>query len=149
MRETGSGQKLLSSPLPPTPHFLSYSPPPLSPRTLFSSAAFLSYAATAVAVILLLIFYVAPTHGTSNLFVFIGICSLAGSLSVMSCKVRRNTPQSLQPPTHSTTLLTPPPPSLTLQALGIALKLTFQGDNQLIHIETYFCIAVSHLRILA
>lgn len=29
-----------------------------------------------------------------------------------------------------------------MQALGIALKLTFQGENQFVFIETYFCILV-------
>ena len=29
-----------------------------------------------------------------------------------------------------------------MQALGIALKLTFQGENQFVYIETYFCILV-------
>lgn len=42
----------------------------------------------AVCVIIFLIFYVAPQHGTSSIFVYLAICSLAGSLSVMSCKVR-------------------------------------------------------------
>ena len=60
-----------------------------------------------------LVFFVAPTHGQSNVFVYLGICSLAGSLTVMSCK-----------------------------ALGIALKLTFQGDNQLVYVETHFCFLV-------
>jgi hypothetical protein len=32
-----------------------------------------------------------------------------------------------------------------LQALGIALKLTFQGDNQLLFSETYVCVLVSAL----
>ena len=36
---------------------------------------------------LLLIFLVAPVHGTCNIFVYIGICSIVGSLSVVSCKV--------------------------------------------------------------
>lgn len=39
-----------------------------------------------------------------------------------------------------------------LQALGIALKLTFEGDNQFVHPQIYFCLLVSwnahHLRIL-
>ena len=35
-----------------------------------------------------LIFWAAPVHGTTNIFVFIGICSLVGSLTVMSVKVR-------------------------------------------------------------
>ncbi|KAG2484397.1 hypothetical protein HYH03_016811 [Edaphochlamys debaryana] len=75
--------------------------------------AFLGYAVFSVCVIIFLIFYVAPQHGTTSIFVYLGICSLAGSLSVMSCK-----------------------------ALGIALKLTFQGDNQLLFGETYVCITV-------
>ena len=34
-----------------------------------------------------LIAWVAPTHGTTNVFIYVGICSLVGSLSVMSVKV--------------------------------------------------------------
>lgn len=36
---------------------------------------------------LFLILHVAPEHGPQVIFVYIGICSIAGSLSVMSCKV--------------------------------------------------------------
>lgn len=50
---------------------------------------------------------------SSNVLVYIGICSIVGSLSVVSCK-----------------------------ALGIALKLTFEGKNQLIYPQTYFFLAV-------
>jgi len=75
--------------------------------------AFIGYTVFAVSVIVFLILYVAPSHGSTNIFVYIGICSLAGSLSVMSCK-----------------------------ALGIAIKLTFRGDNQLVYAETHFCLAV-------
>ena len=82
-----------------------------------SPIAFIGYTVFAVAVIVFLIFFVAPTHGQSNIFVYLGICSLAGSLSVMSCK-----------------------------ALGIALKLTFQGDNQLVYMETHVCLLVGGLR---
>lgn len=59
-----------------------------SGRHMAARAAFLGYAVFAVSVIVFLILYVAPQHGTSNLFVYLGVCSLAGSLSVMSCKVR-------------------------------------------------------------
>lgn len=38
--------------------------------------------------IIYLVFWAAPAYGTTNVFVFIGICSLVGSLSVMSVKVR-------------------------------------------------------------
>jgi hypothetical protein len=58
-----------------------------SSPTLRLPAAFLSYAALALGMVLYLIWYMAPRYGTSNLFMYIGICSLAGSLSVMSCKV--------------------------------------------------------------
>uniref|UniRef100_A0A7S0WPU4 Probable magnesium transporter n=1 Tax=Chlamydomonas leiostraca TaxID=1034604 RepID=A0A7S0WPU4_9CHLO len=75
--------------------------------------AFIGYTVFAVSVAVFLIWYVAPSHGTSNIFVYIAICSLAGSLSVMSCK-----------------------------ALGIALKFTVRGDNQLVLVETWVCMGV-------
>ena len=53
-------------------------------------AAFLLYCLAATAVILYLIVRVAPAHGNSNIFVYLGICSLIGSLSVMSVKVREH-----------------------------------------------------------
>lgn len=63
---------------------------------------------------------VVPRYGRQNPLVYLSICSLVGSISVMSVK-----------------------------ALGIALKLTFGGNNQLTHISTYLfglvvvlCIAV-------
>lgn len=55
---------------------------------LAAQPAFMLYAILAVALIAFLIFHVSSEHGASVIFVFIGICSLAGSLSVMSCKVR-------------------------------------------------------------
>lgn len=74
---------------------------------------FMLYAILALVAVLVLIFYVAPEHGPQVIFVYIGICSIAGSLSVMSCK-----------------------------ALGIALRLTFSGHNQLGYMETWCCAAV-------
>ena len=56
-------------------------------RTL-ALVGFLLYCTTALGVILYLIFSVAPKHGNSNIFVYLAICSLIGSLSVMSVKVR-------------------------------------------------------------
>ena len=40
------------------------------------------------AAIVYLIWYVAPVHGNTSIFVYLGICSLIGSLSVMSVKAR-------------------------------------------------------------
>ncbi|ONI14044.1 hypothetical protein PRUPE_4G259000 [Prunus persica] len=59
------------------------------------------------------VFHFAPQCGHTNVLVFTGICSLMGSLSVMSVK-----------------------------ALGTALKLTFEGKNQLIYPETWFFMLV-------
>eukprot|EP00882_Tetradesmus_deserticola_P030010 GHRQ01033662.1.p2 GENE.GHRQ01033662.1~~GHRQ01033662.1.p2 ORF type:complete len:118 (+),score=49.18 GHRQ01033662.1:786-1139(+) len=66
-----------------------------------------------MALILWLIFWVAPEHGQQNVLVYLGICSLAGSFTVTSCK-----------------------------ALGVALKLTFQGDNQLAYVHFYLFLLI-------
>lgn len=67
-----------------------------------------------------MIYQVAPKHGTKNPIVYLTICSLVGSISVMAIK-----------------------------AFGIALKLTLAGNNQLTHASTYifgivvvFCIMI-------
>jgi drug/metabolite transporter (DMT)-like permease len=62
---------------------------------------FLTYAVIAIMVSAVLIYYYAPRYGKSNLLVYIAICSLIGSLSVTFCK-----------------------------GLGVAIKQTFSGDNQ-------------------
>lgn len=60
-----------------------------------------------------LIYRVPPEQQTSSVLVYVAICSIVGSLSVVSCK-----------------------------ALGVALKLTFEGDNQLVFPPTYFFLVV-------
>ncbi|XP_073012973.1 probable magnesium transporter NIPA4 [Typha latifolia] len=75
---------------------------------LATEPAFLLYAATVVAAVVILIFHFIPLYGQTHIMVYIGVCSLVGSLSVMSVK-----------------------------ALGIALKLTFSGMNQLIYPQTW------------
>ncbi|PFX27064.1 Magnesium transporter NIPA2 [Stylophora pistillata] len=63
---------------------------------------FVSYAFIVVVFALILIFYYGPRHGKTNVMVYIAICSLIGSLSVMGCK-----------------------------GLGIVIKQTLHGDSQL------------------
>ncbi|TPX34254.1 hypothetical protein SmJEL517_g03045 [Synchytrium microbalum] len=70
--------------------------------------AFMMYMLLVIGVALYLIYKVAPIHGKSNMLVYIAICSLVGSISVMACK-----------------------------GFGIALKLTFAGNNQLSRPSTY------------
>lgn len=50
-------------------------------------AGFLLYVVAGVAVTLVFMLHIAPAHGTTSIYVYITICSLVGSLSVMSCKV--------------------------------------------------------------
>lgn len=80
---------------------------------LAAQAPFLTYALAAVSLVVYLAWVVAPEHGSTNLTVYVGICSLMGSLSVMSCK-----------------------------GLGIAIKLTIEGNNQFGHLETYCAVLV-------
>jgi len=61
-----------------------------------------------------MIYWVAPKHGKKNPLIYLSICSTAGSLSIMAIK-----------------------------GLGIALKMTFRGDNQFTSASTYvFAIMV-------
>ncbi|XP_057549851.1 probable magnesium transporter NIPA7 [Amaranthus tricolor] len=86
---------------------------------LATQMAFLLYVATVLVLVFILVLYFAPLCGNSNVLVFTGICSLMGSLSVMSVK-----------------------------ALGISLKLTFAGNNQLLYPETWFFTLVLLICIL-
>ncbi|BAT73211.1 probable magnesium transporter NIPA6 [Vigna umbellata] len=80
---------------------------------LATQPAFLSYTASAIAVTLFLVLYCAPRYGQTNIFVYIGICSIIGSLTVMSVK-----------------------------AIGIAIKLTIEGSNQAFYFQTWIFLMV-------
>ncbi|KAM0891292.1 hypothetical protein ACQ4PT_026512 [Festuca glaucescens] len=80
---------------------------------LATEPAFLLYAAVVLAAAFVLIFHFVPQYGQTHIMVYIGVCSLFGSLSVMSVK-----------------------------ALGIALKLTFSGMNQLVYPQTWVFVLV-------
>ncbi|XP_078401259.1 magnesium transporter NIPA1 [Cetorhinus maximus] len=47
---------------------------------------FLGYTCIILALLILLIFWIAPSHGSTNVLVYISICSLLGSFTVPSCK---------------------------------------------------------------
>ncbi|XP_027357990.1 probable magnesium transporter NIPA6 [Abrus precatorius] len=76
--------------------------------------AFLLYTASVMAVAIFLILYCAPRYGQTNILVYIGICSIIGSLTVMSVK-----------------------------AIGIALKLTLEGADQFVHFQTWIFMMVA------
>ncbi|KAF9057188.1 magnesium transporter NIPA-domain-containing protein [Panaeolus papilionaceus] len=69
---------------------------------------FLLYCFTATVFSLIMIYKIAPKYGRSNPLVYVSICSVVGSVSVMAIK-----------------------------GFGIAVKLTFAGNNQFIHPSTY------------
>ncbi|KAL6964430.1 hypothetical protein U1Q18_035485 [Sarracenia purpurea var. burkii] len=75
---------------------------------LATEPGFLLYAALVLTAVFVLVFHYIPQYGQTHIMVYIGVCSLVGSLSVMSVK-----------------------------ALGIALKLTLSGMNQLIFPQTW------------
>ncbi|CAH9085850.1 unnamed protein product [Cuscuta epithymum] len=67
-----------------------------------------------VAISLVLVLYCEPRYGQTNTMVYIGICSIIGSLTVMSIK-----------------------------AVGIAIKLTLEGSSQVAHLQTWVFVTVS------
>ncbi|PSS35669.1 Magnesium transporter like [Actinidia chinensis var. chinensis] len=76
---------------------------------LATEPGFLVYSGIVLVAVIVLIFLFVPRYGATHLIVYIGICSLTGSLTVMSVK-----------------------------AVGIALKLSFSGSNQFIYFQTWF-----------
>ncbi|KAJ2491534.1 hypothetical protein IWW37_002206 [Coemansia sp. RSA 2050] len=80
---------------------------------------FLAYAVSSIAFLVVMITRVAKRHGQNNPLVYLSICSIAGSMTVTACK-----------------------------AFGIALKLTFAGNNQFVHFSTYFFAGVVGLCIV-
>nr|XP_016451748.1 PREDICTED: probable magnesium transporter NIPA6 [Nicotiana tabacum] len=81
---------------------------------LATQPAFLLYTASAVAITLVLVLYCEPRYGQTNIMVYIGVCSIFGSLTVMSIK-----------------------------AIGIAIKLTLEGSSQVAHLQTWVFVMVA------
>ncbi|KAG0495385.1 hypothetical protein HPP92_000077 [Vanilla planifolia] len=75
---------------------------------LATQPAFLLYTASATAVSVVLMFHCSPRYGQTNIMVYLGICSVVGSLTVMSIK-----------------------------AVGIAITLTMEGINQAGYFQTW------------
>lgn len=82
--------------------------------SLATQPAFLIYVMATVSVVLALVLYFEARYGQTNVLIYLGICSLTGALTVMSVK-----------------------------AIGIAIKLTFEGINQLAYPQTWFFFTVA------
>lgn len=87
--------------------------------TMACLLGFLIYAITVTSVSVFMIYKVAPVYGKKNPLVYLSICSLVGSVSVMAIK-----------------------------AFGIALKLTFAGNNQFSHASTYVFMIITAVCIM-
>ncbi|GAB2225230.1 hypothetical protein Droror1_Dr00006021 [Drosera rotundifolia] len=81
---------------------------------LATEPAFLIYVVATLSVVVILVFYFEQRYGQSNMLIYLGICSLVGSLTVMSIK-----------------------------AIGIAIKLTLEGINQLQYLQSWFFFSVA------
>ncbi|KAG7978163.1 hypothetical protein I3843_05G069600 [Carya illinoinensis] len=82
--------------------------------TLATQPAFLIYVAATLSIVLVLILHFEPGYGQENILIFLGICSLMGSLTVVSIK-----------------------------AIGIAIKLTLEGVSQMAYPQTWFFLTVA------
>lgn len=58
----------------------------ISKNVLSHPAVFVLYALSVVLLLVILIVWVAPAHGTSNIMVYVAVCSLLGSFTVPSSK---------------------------------------------------------------
>ncbi|XP_022969502.1 probable magnesium transporter NIPA6 isoform X2 [Cucurbita maxima] len=81
---------------------------------LATQPAFLVYIATIALLVLALMLYFEPRYGHVNILVYLGICSLMGSLTVMSIK-----------------------------AIGIAIRLTLEGVSQVAYPQTWLFVTVA------
>jgi hypothetical protein len=88
-------------------------------RPLKVPPGFLLFAFVLVVFALVMMYVVAPRHGRTNPLVYVSICSIFGALSVMAVK-----------------------------GLGVAVKLTFAGNNQFTHPSTYVFVGVTATCIL-
>ncbi|KAK8658473.1 hypothetical protein V6N13_036679 [Hibiscus sabdariffa] len=87
--------------------------------TLATQPAFLIYVAATLSIVLALVLHFEPRYGQTNILVYLGICSLMGSLTVVSIK-----------------------------AIGIAIKLTLDGINQIAYPQTWFFLTVAAICVI-
>lgn len=115
---------------------------------MFCFPAFLLYAAVVLAAVFILVFYIVPQYGQTHIMVYIGVCSLVGSLSVSDSILFVLCCSNLKFGSYFNLWINLCYnlinwQVMSVKALGIALKLTFSGMNQLIYPQTWiFTIVV-------
>jgi hypothetical protein len=103
---------------------------------LATEPAFLFYAAAVVGAAIVLIVQFIPLYGQSHVMVYIGVCSLIGSLSVRDHSIILHVDTYIYR-VRVTICVTDCKQVMSVKALGIALKLTFSGTNQLGYPQTW------------
>jgi hypothetical protein len=106
-KEVESVEEILNLALQPGTFYL-YFQSRSCDRDWQSGPGFLFYCAFCVVFCIFMIYKIAPKYGRKNPLIYLSICSTAGSVSIMFIK-----------------------------AFGIALKMTFAGNNQFTHPSTY------------
>ncbi|KAM3298010.1 hypothetical protein ACQJBY_039796 [Aegilops geniculata] len=81
---------------------------------LATQPGFLAYAGTTLLLMAIVVVFIEPRYGQKNILIYLGICSSMGSLTVVSIK-----------------------------AVGVAIKLTLDGMNQLAYPHTWLFILVA------
>ncbi|CAI9104716.1 OLC1v1003447C1 [Oldenlandia corymbosa var. corymbosa] len=81
---------------------------------LATQPAFLFYVAATMSIVLTLVLHFQPRYGQSNILIYLAICSLMGSLTVVSIK-----------------------------AIGIAIKLSLEGISQVAYPQTWIFLTVA------
>ncbi|KAI3989019.1 hypothetical protein MKX01_033055, partial [Papaver californicum] len=89
---------------------------------LAAQPAFLFYAGAIVAIVLALMLYFEPRYGQTNVLVYVGICSLMGSMTVI----------------FEFLIMV-----MSIKAIGIAIKLTLEGISQLTYPQTWFFFTIA------
>ena len=119
---------------------------------LFWHPAFLLYTASTIAVAFFLILYCAPRFGQTNILVYIGICSIIGSLTVSGSSFypihlwsTYSWLNSIPEVIFCFALLIEYLVSqvMSIKAIGIAIRLTIEGADQFVQFQTWIFTMVA------
>jgi hypothetical protein len=121
---------------------------------LFLPPAFLLYTASAIAVAFFLILYCAPRYGQTNIFIYIGICSIIGSLTVSEISSPFSNSLAHSSRWQNSTVVVIfwftllnwsniLSQVMSVKAIGIAIKLTLDGANQFVYFQTWIFTMVA------
>lgn len=120
---------------------------------LLLSAAFLIYVVATISIVLVLVFHFEPLYGQSNILIYLGICSLAGSLTVNFCyNLTDVNYYILALVIHmglTMVCLTCCLQVVSIKAVGIAIKLTLEGISQIGYPQTWVFLVVALICVIA